>query len=81
MGMKRKVGTVLDEEVFRAVKVLAARENRPLSEVIEEALRDYLRRKRLRGGPGRVRRTKGALPAPQELVRAILAEEEGFLGE
>ena len=78
--MKRKVGTVLDEEVLRAVKVLAARENRRLSEVIEEALREYLKRKQLRGKVGVVRRSQGALPAPSELVREILAEE-GFLGE
>lgn len=76
--MKRKVGTVLDEEILRAAKILAARENRRLSEVIEEALREYLKRKQLRVGA--VRRSKGALPAPSELVQEILAEE-GFLGE
>ena len=76
--MKRKVGTVLDEEVWRAAKVLAARENRRLSEVIEEALREYLKRQQLRTRVARS--SKGALSAPKELVQAILAEED-FLGE
>ena len=79
--MKRKVGTVLDEEVLQAAKVLAAREDRRLSEVIEEALREYLRRKQLRlRGEGLVRRTKGTLAAPGELIAEILAEED-YLGE
>jgi predicted transcriptional regulator len=76
--MRRKVGTVLDEEVLRAAKVLAARENRRLSEVIEEALREYLKRRELKKGV--VRRSRGALSAPRELVQEILAEED-FLGE
>lgn len=78
--MKRKMGTVLDEEVLRAAKVLAAKENRRLSEVIEEALREYLKRRELRGRGGVVRRSSGALLAPRDLVKGILAEE-GFLGE
>jgi len=81
MVMKRKVGTVLDEEVLQAVKVLAAREDRRLSEVIEEALREYLQRRQLRlRGEGLVRRSQGAIAAPGELVQEILAEED-FLGE
>jgi plasmid stability protein len=40
--MKRKVGTVLDEEVVTRLKVVAASEGRALSAIIEEALRQYL---------------------------------------
>lgn len=43
---KRKIGTVLDEELYRALKVYAATRKKPISEVIEDALNDYLRRER-----------------------------------
>lgn len=34
--MKQKVGTVLDEKVITALKVIAAKEKRKLSDLIEE---------------------------------------------
>jgi metal-responsive CopG/Arc/MetJ family transcriptional regulator len=71
--MKKKFGTTLDEDLLTALKVLAAKEGKPLSQLIEEALRRYLRRKQV----GLVRRTQGALAAPPDLVRTIL-EEEAF---
>ena len=71
--MKQKIGTALDESVITALKVIAAKEKRKLSDVIEDALIQYLQRKR-----GRiVERTKGAIPAPLNVVKAIL-EEESF---
>jgi hypothetical protein len=42
--MKVKVGTQLEEEVFIELKVAAARQKRPISDLIEHALTDYLRR-------------------------------------
>lgn len=72
------MGTVLDEELLKEVKLIAARENRRISEVIEEALREYLRR---RSQAKRVvKRTRGAIPVSPESVREIMAEED-FLGE
>lgn len=41
--MKQKVGTLLEEDVMRAVKRQAAAEGRPLSDLIQDALRQYLR--------------------------------------
>ncbi|MBI2486241.1 MAG: ribbon-helix-helix protein, CopG family [Deltaproteobacteria bacterium] len=71
--MKQKVRTALDEKIITALKVLAAKEKRKLSDVIEEALTQYLQRKRGKT----VERTKGAIPASAKIVKAIL-EEESF---
>ena len=42
--MKVKVGTQLDDQVYQELKIAAAREKRPLSEIIQNALADYLHR-------------------------------------
>lgn len=72
--MKKKIGTVLDERLLTAAKVLAAKEHKKLSQVIEEALIEYLRRWR---GRGIVAKTQGALKASPKVVQTILEEEEG----
>jgi hypothetical protein len=38
---KVKVGTVLDEEVFRRLKLLSEKEGRPISALIQDALLKY----------------------------------------
>jgi len=43
--MKRKVGTLLEENVFRMAKRRAVEEARSLSELIQEALVVYLNKK------------------------------------
>ena len=40
--MKRKVGTLLEEEVFKLAKRRALEEGRPLSDVIQESIVHYL---------------------------------------
>jgi hypothetical protein len=40
--MKRKVGTLIDEEVIRHAKRRAAEEGRPLNDVIQDTLVSYL---------------------------------------
>ena len=72
--MKQKFGTALDEHVIMALKVIAAKEKRRLSDVIEEALIQYLQKRK---GGKTVERTKGAIPASPKVVKAIL-EEESF---
>ena len=71
--MKQRIGTTLDEKVVTALKVIAAKEKRRLSDVIEEALIQYLQRKRGKT----VERTKGAIPASPKVLKAIL-EEKSF---
>jgi len=70
--MKKKLGTALDEEVITALKVLAAKEDKKLSWLIEEAIRQYLKRKQ----GGVVRKTEGTLRASPQVVQAVLEEEE-----
>lgn len=72
--MKRKFGTSLDEELITQLKILAAKEQKRVSQVIEEALRQYLRYKQSRV----VKQTQGALPASPQIVQAVLREEEEF---
>jgi len=72
--MKKKLGTALDEDVITELKVLAAKEDKKLSWLIEDALRQYLKRKQ-----GRVvRKTKGTLRASPQVVQAVLEEEEFY---
>jgi hypothetical protein len=40
--MKRKVGTLIEEDVLRRAKRRAADEGRPLSDIIQDALGSYL---------------------------------------
>jgi hypothetical protein len=41
--MKQKIGTLIEEEVIRLAKRRALEENRPLSNLIQDALVSYLR--------------------------------------
>ena len=43
--MKRKVGTLIEEEVIKLAKRRAVEENRPLSDLIQDALVAYLSNK------------------------------------
>jgi len=72
--MKKKLGTSLEEDVITELKVLAAKEDKKLSWLIEEALRQYLKRKE----GGVVRKTKGSLRASPQVVQAVLEEEEFY---
>lgn len=73
--MKKKVGTVIEEELLTAAKVVAAQEGKRLAEIIEAALLQYLQRWR---GRGVVAKTQGALKAPSKVVQDILQEEGVF---
>jgi len=48
--MKRKIGTQLEDEVYRELKMAAAQERRPISEVIQVAVVDYLNHKKRQTG-------------------------------
>lgn len=42
--MKQKIGTLLEEDIMRSAKRRAAEEGRPLSDLIQDALVQYLRK-------------------------------------
>jgi len=71
--VKKKIGTALEEDLITKLKVLAAKEDKKLSQLIEEALHQYLRRKQ---GRPVAEETKGALRASSRVVQAIMEEEE-----
>ena len=48
--MKIKVGTQLEDEVYRELKVAAAQEKRAVSELIQVAVCDYLHKKKRTSG-------------------------------
>ena len=48
--MKVKIGTQLEDEVYQDLKMAAAQERRPISEVIQVAVTDYLNQKKRKAG-------------------------------
>lgn len=72
---KRKFGTVIDPQQLSELKLVAAREGKKISEVVAEALAQYLRGK----AGSVVEQTRGAIPAPPDVVRAVLEEEDDLL--
>lgn len=78
--MKRKVGTVLEKELFSRAKRAAVREKKTLSLLLEEALREHLARLEGRAsvrGKSLVEETRAVLKVHKKLLGAVLAEE-GF---
>ena len=75
--MKSKIGTVIDGELLRRAKVVAAANGMPLSRVLENALREYLDRRRGPRVESVVASTWGVMPADPPLVQGIM-EEEGI---
>lgn len=77
--MKIKIGTVLDAELLRRARSVAAREGKRLNRVLEEALADHLKRKSAGKPGGVVARTAGSLKLSRRHVDRILREEPGIL--
>lgn len=48
--MKIKIGTQIEENVYRSLKVAAAREKRAIGEVIQSAVASYLQRRATSSG-------------------------------
>jgi hypothetical protein len=76
--MKKKVGTVIEENTMRLAKRKAAEEGRSLSEVIQEALVQYLRKE---AATPKERRMafhlfcEQPMKIPSEQLRYVLEEE------
>ena len=77
--MQTKVSTLMDEHLFRLVKLAAIHENRQINELIGDAVQSYLRK---RGGPvgmgGIVAETWAKLPLDRKAVKRVLEEEKGL---
>lgn len=46
--MKRKIGTVVDDNLYEDVKLLAIQERRRIADVVQIALNDYVQRSKSR---------------------------------
>lgn len=78
--MRKKISTLLDDALFRRVKLEAARQGKQISEIMGEALEAYVAETGKHSGARSVAAESfGAVPAPPEVVRAILEEEDSLL--
>lgn len=75
MATKKKIGTVLDEELVRRAKIAAAREGVPLSQLLEKALVAYLRA----GKRDIVAETWGAMHVSPSVFKEVMEDEESYL--
>lgn len=70
--MRRKIGTILDEDVINRAKMVAAAEGRSLAQVVEEALRVYLAH-RVSGASSTVMQTMGLVKGSRSQVGVALS--------
>ncbi len=71
--MKRKVGTTLDEDLYRRAKASARRQGRGLNEMIAEALERFLSSQASRASV--VRETRGTYKVSARVLHAVLEED------
>ncbi len=78
--MRKKVSTLVDEGLFRRVKLEAARQGKQISGIVGEALEQYLSEKGERQiTAGFVTESWGALYLPEADVREIMEKEDELL--
>ncbi len=73
IGVKRKVGTTLDEALYRQVKAIARRQGRSTNAVIEDALARFLATRTSKASA--VAETKGTFRVTAKVLRTILQED------
>lgn len=73
--MRQKVGTILEEDLVKRLRMEAAREGKPINRIMEEALRAYLNRRRNEGNTSLVIKGWGVFRVnPKELKKAFEAD-------
>lgn len=76
--MKKKIGTVIDEELIFKAKQRALTGNMPLSRVLEVALKSYLvtaDNKTAKGKKNIVQETKGSMKTSRASLKAVMEEQ------
>lgn len=77
---RRKVSTVLDEHLFRRTKLEALKQNKHVSEIISEALEQYLVRNGNRPAKGSVvAEGWGALKIDKRTLARLMSKEDSWL--
>jgi len=78
--LKKKVGTIIDEELMLKAKQVALSQKQSLSQLLEDALRTYLLKlERDKGEKQKEisKRTKGVMKVSRAVLSAVM-EEEGI---
>ncbi|MEW6006738.1 MAG: hypothetical protein AB1595_01085 [bacterium] len=77
--MKRKIGTILDENLVFKAKGVAIYKRQSLSHLLEDALRMYLetieKKEKKRGIS---KNTQGAMKLPKNLLKSVMEEEDFY---
>ena len=76
--MKKKIGTLLDEDLILRAKQVAVSERQALSKLLENALKMYLESIEKKKRPGRkdvAETTRGAMSISPVALKAIMEEE------
>ena len=74
--MKKKVGTILDEELLWEAKKTAVREKKSLSHLLEDALKGYLAKsEKDKRSKGIVQITRGIMKLRPRHLKEIMQEE------
>lgn len=74
--MKKKIGTLLDEELLWEAKKAAAETKKSFSQLLEEALKTYLEKlKKKKTNSGVINRTRGVMRITPKVLEEIMEEE------
>jgi hypothetical protein len=74
--MKKKIGTILDEDILFAARHMALLQKKTLSEFLEDAIRIYLDMQK--GIPNVSEETKGAMRIPADSLKKVMEAEAYF---
>lgn len=77
MGRK-KIGTALNDNLLAKARVYAAKENKHLNEIIEEAIDSYIADKESENKKAVVANTRGIIVSEKEIVQEVFEEEDFF---
>ena len=77
--MKKKVSTLVDEALYRRVRLESARRGRQINEIMGAALERYLDDEGVPTGDGGVvAQSWGALAVDPRVVHGVMEEEDGL---
>jgi len=79
--MKKKIGTILDEDLIYRAKQVALSEKQALNQLLENALKmylDLLEKKKNTGRKNISEETRGVMNISPDVLKAIMEEEGVF---
>lgn len=76
--MRKKIGTVLDEELLWKAKKAALEHKESFSSILEEALKLYLQYDKGKKKGRTAQRTRGIMKISSKTLQSIMQEEEWY---